>query len=292
MGEKNSNKKGHTYFSVHQGCARTSTRPRNIFSKDVYKGQVTLFIILSIVIVGIGVAIYMFYPQLQTTLGIGAKSPTEFIQLCLEEQIQENIGIISANGGSLNPEHYFLYGGGKLEYLCYTSNYYEPCVMQQPFLRQHIEEELENSIAESSRECFEEMKKSYERKGYDVKLNLGKMGIRLFPERVVANFNHTLTLTKEDSERYKDFSIVLNNNLYELVSIAISILNFEAKYGDSETTTYMNFYHDLKVEKKKQGDGTTIYILTNRDTGEKFQFASRSYIWPSGYGITSGAIRE
>lgn len=256
------------------------------------KGQITLFIILSIFIVGIGVAIYMFYPQIQTTLGVGAKSPTEFVQLCLEKEIQENIQIISAQGGSINPEHYFLYNNEKLEYLCYTDENYEPCVMQQPFLRQHIEEELEKSISQLSQECFEELQNSYERQGYDVRISLGDTNIRLFPERIVANFNHTLTLSREDSQRYKDFSIVVNNNIYELVSIAISILNFESKYGDSETTAYMNFYHDLKVEKKKQSDGTTVYILTNRDSEDKFQFATRSYIWPSGYGITGASTRE
>jgi hypothetical protein len=281
------NKKGHTYSSVPQGGAR----PRNIFSKDVYKGQVTLFIILSIVIVGIGIAVYIFYPQIQTTIGVGARNPTEFIQLCLEEQMQENIDLISIHGGSLNPEHYFLYSDEKLEYLCYTDENYEPCVMQQPFLRQHIEEELQKSLESLSKECFEELKLSYERRGYNVGVNLGATSISLLPQRVVANFNHTLTLSKgEDSERYRDFSIVVNNNLYELVSIAISILNFESKYGDSETTAYMNFYHYLKVEKKKQSEGTTVYILTNRDTEEKFQFATRGYIWPSGYGITGATV--
>ena len=250
------------------------------------RGQITLFIILSILILGIGIAIYIFYPQIQSTFGVSGGSPTEFIQNCIEDQIQENIQIISMQGGSINPEHYFLYNNEKLEYLCDTTEYYEPCVMQQPFLRQHIEEELEKSISQLSQECFEELKSSYERQGYDVRLTLGDTNIRLFPKRIVANFNHTLTLTREDSQRYRDFSIVVNNNIYELVGIAISILNFESKYGDSETTAYMNLYHDLKVEKINQNDGTTVYILTNRDSEDKFQFATRSYIWPSGYGTT------
>lgn len=249
------------------------------------KGQLTLFVILALVVVGLGVAIYMFFPQLQTTLGIGARTPTEFIQLCLEDEIENNIKELSIHGGNLNPEHYFLYNGDKIEYLCYTEKDYVPCIIQKPFLMQNIEKELENSIKDVSRQCFEKLKESYEGQGYTTNLNFGEMSIRLFPGRVVANFNHTLTLSKEDSERYSEFSMVLNNNLYELTSIAISILNFEATYGDSETTLYMNFYHDLKVEKKKQYDGTTIYILTNRDTGKKFQFASRSVAWPSGYGI-------
>lgn len=249
------------------------------------RGQVTLFIILAIVIVGIGVAVYMFYPQIQTTLGIGAQSPTQFIQSCLEDQIKQNIETISIQGGSLDPRPYFLYDNQKVEYLCYTESYYEPCVMQQPFLRQHIEEELENSISELSRECFTKLEATYQRQGYDTRLNFGEMDVRLFPEKVITTFNHTLTLTKGgSSERYTDFSIVVNNNLYELASIAISILGFETKYGDAETTDYMNIYHDLKVEKKPQSEGTTVYTLTNTE-GEVFRFASRSYIWPSGYGI-------
>ncbi len=254
------------------------------FLKDK-KGQVTLFIILAIVIVGLGVVIYMFYPQLQTTLGIGAKSPTEFVQLCLEDEIEENIEKLSLQGGSMNPEHYYLYDEEKVEYLCYTNKDYTPCLMQQAFLRNHIEEELKNSILETSKECFESLKENYNRQGYETNLILGETNVELFPGKVIINFDNTLTLTKDDSERYKEFSIILNNNIYELVGITNSILSFETRYGDSETTTYMNFYHDLKVEKKKQSDGTTIYILTNRDTQDKFQFASRSVAWPSGYGI-------
>ena len=79
---------------------------------------------------------------------------------------------------------------------------------------------------------------------------------------------------------------MLNNNLYELVSITNSILNWESKYGDAETTVYMNYYHDLKVEKMKQSEGTTVYILTDKNNENKFQFASRSVAWPPGYGVS------
>ena len=110
------------------------------------------------------------------------------------------------------------------------------------------------------------------------------LNVELLPKRIVVTFNRSLTLTKEESQKYSSFVVILNNNLYELVSIANSILNWEARYGDSETTTYMDYYHDLKVEKKKQSDGTTIYILTDRNNQNKFQFASRSIAWPPGIG--------
>ncbi|MCW8965444.1 MAG: hypothetical protein OQK82_01965 [Candidatus Pacearchaeota archaeon] len=250
------------------------------------RGQITLFVILSIVVVVLGILVYMFYPQISSTLGVSASNPEEFMQLCLEDTINENLDTIAMHGGSIEPEHYFLYDNTELEYLCYTNEYYEPCVMQQPFLRQHIEEELMNSVDGLINECFDELESSYTRQGYDVNLVRGASSAKLLPKRVEVTLNSTLTLTKEDSERIQGFSVIANNNLYELASIAISILGFETKYGDSETTDYMNYYHYLKVQKKKQGEGSTVYILINRDTEEMFQFAVRSYAWPSGYGFS------
>ena len=47
----------------------------------------------------------------------------------------------------------------------------------------------------------------------------------------------------------------------------------------------MTYYPWLKVEKILRDDGTKIYILTDRNTGDKFEFAVRSVAWPPGYGI-------
>ncbi len=248
------------------------------------KGQVTIFIIIALIIVVLGVLIFLFYPQIRTGFGFELENPSAYIQTCLKEDIESSVEQLSIHGGSIAPEHYILYNNEKIEYLCYTEEYYNTCVMQQPMLKNHIESEIERNIKDKVSECFDSMKDSYENGGYDVNLRKGVMTVELLPKRVVTTFNNSLTLTKGSSESYDSFRVVLNNNLYELISITNSILNWEARYGDSETTGYMNYYHDLKVEKKKQSDGTTIYILTDRNNGNKFQFASRSVAWPPGYG--------
>ena len=250
-------------------------------------GQVTIFIIIAIVIVVIGVLIFLFYPQIKAGLGFEEKNPSAFIQDCIEEEIENSVGKLSLQGGSMNPEHYIMHDNEKIEYLCYTGEYYKTCIMQQPMLKQHIESEIENEIKAEVKNCFDSMKESYEKRGYSVNLRQGEINIELLPKRIIAVFDYSLTLVKGDSKTYESFRVILNNNLYELVSIANSILNWEASYGDAETTIYMDYYHDLKVEKKKQSDGSTIYILTERDTGNKFQFASRSVAWPPGYGTSS-----
>ena len=247
-------------------------------------GQVTIFIIIGVIIIALAVLIYAFYPQIKSTLGFESKNPSEFIQSCLEDEIKNTVGELSLRGGSLEPDFYYLYNNEKVEYLCYTNEDYKTCVMQQPMLKEHIEEEIENQISGKATECFNSMKESYANRGYAVNLRTGKMKVELLPKKVVANFDYSMTLTKGSAENYEKFRVVLNNNLYELVSIATSILNWEAHYGDAETTTYMNYYHDLKVEKLKQSDGTKIYILSDRDSKDKFQFATRSVAWPAGFG--------
>jgi hypothetical protein len=147
-------------------------------------------------------------------------------------------------------------------------------------LKKHTEEEIEKAVSIKASECLTSLEQAYKKGGYEVETKSGKISVELLPKKVALNFNSTIVVKKESSQIYDSLSASITNNLYELVSIAMSILNFEARYGDSETTIYMNYYHDLKVEKLKQSDGSKVYILTNRDDGNKFQFATRSLAWP------------
>lgn len=256
---------------------------RIIDKKMKKKGQTTLFIIIGIVIVAVALLIYFFVPSVKNLFSSSAENPYDFIQKCIEDDLEENIALVSSRGGSIDPEHYIVYNGENIEYLCYTNEYYKQCVMQQPMLKEHIEKELNEILAPAVTACFNGLESYYDEKGYGVNLRKGGVEVELLPKRVVINFNHSVTLSRDEQIIYDDFKVVSHNNLYELISIANSILNWEARYGDSETTDYMNMYHDLKVEKKKQIDGSTIYILTDRNTENKFQFASRSVAWPPGY---------
>ena len=139
------------------------------------RGQVTIFIIIAIVIVALGVLIYAFYPQLQSLLGSESKNPVAFIQTCLEDEIEDTVEILSLQGGSVEPEGYYLYEGNKLKYLCYTNEYFKLCGIQISFLRDHIESEIKNEIAEEVDACFTDLKESYEDQGYDEQ---GRDGLR------------------------------------------------------------------------------------------------------------------
>jgi len=99
----------------------------------------------------------------------------------------------------------------------------------------------------------------------------------LLAKKIRASTDYTLVVSKGSrTDRYERFNVIINNNLYELASMSNDIIDWEAEYGDFDTIYYASIYSNVKFEKQNQQDGSTVYILTNRDQGNKFQFASRS----------------
>ena len=253
-----------------------------MFSK---RGQVTIFVIIAVVVVGIIAMIYLFVPRAQTGTNFDAQNPNGFIQNCLEEEIGQTVETISMRGGSLNPEFYFKFDEVNIEYLCYTNDPIPAlCVPQRPLLQQHIESEVEQDISEEVTSCFNALVENYNGDGYNTNLQTGRTNVELLPNRIVVNFSdYILTASKDETERHDSFSVVLNNNLYELVSIAKSIVEWETTLGEADVRVYNNNYPHLDVDKNPRDDGTKIYTVTDLNTGDQFQFASRSFVFLPGH---------
>ena len=242
------------------------------------KGQITLFVIIAIVIIVI-LAIIL-YPRIKSTFS--SASPQDYIKECTEKATEEALQTITLQGGSLNPENYVLYQGNKIEYICYTNKYYEKCVMQKPLLRQSIEQEINTYIQPKVEKCIGDLKQQLEKKGSVVTVGQVNVGTSLTKNFIFVDIDVPLTITDESTSSFTEFRVDIRSNLYDLVMIASSIANWEARYGDSNSLSYMLYYPNIRVEKLKQDEGSTIYSLTDKDTQDKFTFASRSIAWPPG----------
>jgi len=247
------------------------------------RGQVTIFIIIAVLVVGLVALAYFLIPKSQTGATFDVKNPYAFIQSCLSDKLKTVVDTVSSQGGSMSPETYFKFNEIHIEYLCYTNENNKLCTVQPDglFLQKHIETEIESNIANDADTCFTNLQENYRVDGYDVSLDNGVMAVSLLPNKVIVDFrDYSLTVTKSETSVYDKFSVVLDNNLYELVAIANNIVEWEATAGGADPRVYMTYYSYLKVGKNQRDDGTNIYSVEDRNTGDIFQFATRSMAQP------------
>jgi len=142
--------------------------------------------------------------------------------------------------------------------------------------------EIESKIRPRARECVGLLKERYEKQGYSVQTTPGDVNVSIVPGNIIVDFVSPMTVTKESTQTFRKFAVAVESELYNLLSTATNIIEFEAVLGDSETTLYLQYYPDLRIDKTKR-NGDTIYKLTNVVTEDEFTFASRSLVWPQGY---------
>jgi hypothetical protein len=247
------------------------------------RGQVTLFIIIAIIIVA--AMVIVIYPRIKASFI--PTVPASSFEKCLMPSVTEAVDIVSKQGGSINPSLYYMYQGNKIEYLCYTYENYKTCVMQQPMLKKHVENEIASYVKPTAIACLSQLKTEMEGQGYTSQVNFKDVSVELASNDVQVTINTTASFTREGTQSFNKFVVSESSKLYELVMLSTSILNSEALYGDSEITTYMIYYPNIKLEKLKQGDGSKVYILNDTTTQDTFQFATRSLAWPGGFKITA-----
>lgn len=241
--------------------------------------------IVALVIVGVILVIYM-YPQLGALVGGGDIVPGEYLQNCLQPEVKNAVDLLAKQGGSQNPEAFITYQDTKIAYLCYASGYYKTCVVQQPMLISHFGSEISAILMPKAEQCMRNLITEYERRGYSVSASQLTSEISLAPGRVAILYNSPMTVTLEgNAQTFDKFDVGVQSGIYDLLAISTSVVDYEATYGDTETRLYSQYYPNLKMEKIKLEDGIKIYKLTDVVNEDSFTFATRSLVWPPGYGL-------
>lgn len=247
------------------------------------KGQVTIFVILGIVLIAILLIVFNVKIREGIKKITAPSDPIVSLQSCVQGDLKKAVEEISSKGGSITPVNYYAYQGEKIEYLCYTNEYYKTCTMQQPMLKLHMEKEIYNVIKKKVEGCVNNLKAEFSDRGYVVSGEKEKINVEITLDKINVNIEGFNVKREEQGARYDKFVVTQNSKMYNLVLIANSILNFEARYGDAETTSYMIYYPGIKVQKLKQSEGSKVYILTQEN--DKLVFATRSISWPAGYNL-------
>ncbi len=247
------------------------------------KAQVTLFIIIAIILIAALLLVYFFVPGVRVKKEM---NPNIYLDKCVQDSVSESLERIGEQGGVLFPQNYILFQDKQVEYLCYNSEYYRLCKIQKPFPEKTVESEIKKYSETRIKKCLAEMERDFRKKGYEVEQNLEDVSVDIVPNNIIVKLKAPITIKKDSTLRFDSFKINVRSQYFRILNVAENILKMESTYGDSEIAKYLMLYPDIKLEKKKQGDGTTIYIINHRKTEEKFVFASRSLVFPPGYGIS------
>jgi len=250
------------------------------------RGQVAIFVIVAIVIVVAGILVYFLVPGVRSAIS-GEIVPSDFFRSCVDDSLQENIQLLASQGGYANPEGYILHNGNRVKYLCYTSQYYFPCKVQQPLVKRNFEMELEKVLDDEAGRCVGELREEYEGRGFDVRGGEDvAINVEIAPDKIIVSTETSITASRDETTiNFRSIRFEEESQMYDLVLISTSIVDLEATYGDIETNLYYDYYPNIVIEKNKLSDGTTVYGVEDVTTGEKFNFASRSLAWPGGYGL-------
>ncbi|MFZ5954988.1 MAG: hypothetical protein ACOYT4_01055, partial [Nanoarchaeota archaeon] len=81
----------------------------------------------------------------------------------------------------------------------------------------------------------------------------------------------------DESKTFTNFDTEVDSYIYELTDITREIVSQEARFCYFENSGFMILYSDYKIEKISY-DNSKIYIVTRRNSNEKFNFATRGCV--------------
>jgi len=253
------------------------------------KAQVAIFIIIGILLVAAIALFIVFRKEIipPGTFGRPEVNIRNSLENCMSDKIKEGVDLISSQGGYTEPEFYRTFKfededfAHNIAYLCYTRNYYVPCINQQPLLIQHIKDELKNYIGDDVESCIENIARDLEDNGYTAVVEYNDFSVELAPGKVATSIDAKMTLTYADeTSTEENFEIETPTQFYDISKVVQTIVAEEAKFCNFDYFGYMMLNPEWDIDYFRTSDSTIIYTVKHRETGEWFRFAVRSCVLP------------
>ncbi|VVB78249.1 Uncharacterised protein [uncultured archaeon] len=246
------------------------------------RGQITIFIILALIIV---VAILFFFALKQPAKPqvYDENNPQSYIEQCTRDAVSEAIGILSPQGGDINPRGSVLYDGVDRVYLCYNNDFYKRCVNQRPMLVEHLEDQITEFIRPKVADCFKSLEMKLEKR-YTIETEDMNLRTRLYPRQITVEIDKKFKMSREDKViNINQFRMNMISPLYNFAEIGMEIANQQAQYCHFDDLGFMIFYPSFDVTSTKTGESDNIYTIKERATNQQFTFATRSCLLPPGF---------
>lgn len=253
--------------------------------KSVFrKGQITIFVIISLLLVVVIFIIFILMnpPVIEVS---DKENPYLYIESCTKQNVKKALEKIQETGGDIEVNKLsVMYKNVNRSYLCYSSQYYKPCVNQRPKLIEHIESEITNYIRPYIEECFASLKSDLSKK-YKIEIGNMKINTRILPKEVLVEINRKFIISRGENivNEFENFRIKILHPIYDLAKVSAEIVNQESEFCNFNSLGYMTLHPEFDITRFKTGDDDIIYTIVERNSKESFNFAIRSCSLPPGF---------
>jgi hypothetical protein len=247
-------------------------------------GQVTIFIIVALLIVGIIFAV-IYFSGFFTFEESSTKNPKAYIENCMLASVKEvEETILKSNTyPNFNSTNYILFEQEKIPYLCIASEFYKPCIPQDPAMIMRVKQLMENKVARDVKTCITKLYEDLDDEGYRVTKTEGEMILDILPDTINVNLNETIFISKgETSYTVSDFGINYGTKFYDMIKLAQTITNYESTYCEFNKLNWMKTYSEIIISTTRTSDQTKIYTLRDRMTEREIKFAIKTCVLPAG----------
>lgn len=251
------------------------------------KSQITIFIIIALIIV-VSIALIFVLVKKPTTIISAEQNPQAYIENCLKNSLEKAETEILEGNGYLNvTDNYILISINKprekVPYFCKSSEFYRPCINQEPMLNGLVKNEFQSIAKKDAEICFSNLEKELKNKGYAISLGTTNLNVNLYPGQVSAEVNKKITISKGDESRNYEFFVgEIISPVYSLINHARMIVNYESTLCEFNLMNWMKYNRDIKISRFVTSDQTKVYTVTDLSSGKKISFALRTCVLPAG----------
>ena len=207
----------------------------------------------------------------------------EQIEKVLEDAKVFETKLLENNGYMNLSDNYLIYYGKKVPYLCKATQFYVPCINQEPLYISHLKTELKNDIEKKSQMCFSDLKYLLEKKGYSVDEGIMNLNLNIEQKMIIVNIDKKFNIRKEsESKNYNNFKSTILSSLYDLAITSGRIVNYESTFCEFDNVGWMLSNSDSKVYRFVTSDGSKVYTVTDRVSNDSIKFAVKTCVMPAG----------
>ena len=251
------------------------------------KAQVTIWVVVGIFLVA-SILLFFFIEQRANIPRVGEASGVfeveSFMQGCVRQSVSDAVSIMLPQGGFLSPNHSAYFNNTEIEYLCYNQGSYEPCIHQHPMLLNEMKREIATYVTPKVEECFDEMRREFERRGSDIELgDTQNIAVSFAQDKIFLDVTRGVSISAPTgNESFDSIHLEVASPAYNLASIAVEITAQESEFCYFEANGYGILYPRYEINKYSMSAPTRIYTIKDRKSGEIMNIAIRGCAIPPG----------